>query len=159
MFARKEDFPVHGVRVNTDLPEVPLASTMEDFGVLPIVVDNTVPLDSRDGVEYLSTYLLNDTYDFLEIVSDVSLRTIHRDDIGTKYIAAAFVAAYHHITIKQLTTLCALHGLGTALKKPNLLILVMGHECNTSCAGSGIVFLFKPAKKSEKRPTPLKPLH
>ncbi|KAF8171419.1 hypothetical protein K438DRAFT_1982126 [Mycena galopus ATCC 62051] len=153
MYPRKGTFPIYNPNSYITPSEPVQTNSLDKLGVLPILVDNTVQLDSGDSLEHLSTYLLNTSYDFVEVVSNVSLPTIHRDDVGTKYVAShtpsisAFIAAYHHLNVKQLAMLCSLHGLGSPTKKPNSLIVLMGHVCDAQCGGNQAVFLFKPAKK------------
>ncbi|KAJ7934659.1 hypothetical protein B0H13DRAFT_2305444 [Mycena leptocephala] len=171
MYPRKGKFPVHKPGEDVVSSELlPPTSTldllhpnsMEDLGVVPIVVDTSVQLDSRDGRDFMSTYLLNSSYDFVGVISDISLRTIDKDDLGTRYVAAhvssvaTFVTAYHHLTVKQLAMMCGLHGFKSPTKKPDLLVALMAHECDAQCEGNRAVFLFQPAKKIRENIYPIK---
>ncbi|KAF8172625.1 hypothetical protein K438DRAFT_1940457 [Mycena galopus ATCC 62051] len=61
--------------------------TITDLNVLPVLVNNNIQVDASDGRAHASTYLLNCSYNFVEIVSPVSLQTLHVADVGVKLIA------------------------------------------------------------------------
>ncbi|KAF8171251.1 hypothetical protein K438DRAFT_1773377 [Mycena galopus ATCC 62051] len=61
--------------------------TITDLNVLPVLVNNNMQVDASDGPAHASMYLLNCSYNFVEIVSPVSLQTLHVADVGVKFIA------------------------------------------------------------------------
>ncbi|KAJ7114455.1 hypothetical protein C8R44DRAFT_740594 [Mycena epipterygia] len=98
LWARPGPFIPHSV-VGTMNPGSPLTlSSMEDLNALPMYLDNQILVDEDDGIAHVSTYLLNSSYDFVEVVNPVTLATLYHADIGVKFIAvhltnvAAFVA-------------------------------------------------------------------
>ncbi|KAJ7120807.1 hypothetical protein C8R44DRAFT_736532 [Mycena epipterygia] len=90
-------------------PASPLTlSSMEDLNALPMYLNNQIQVDENDGIAHVSTYLLNSSYDFVEVVNPVTLATLYHADIGVKFIAvhltnvAAFVALYDHLSNRHL---------------------------------------------------------
>lgn len=88
---------------------------MTDLEVLPILMDNHMQVDEHDGRDHVSTYLLNTSFSFVEIVSLMTLHTHKAVDFGIKYNAAhadnisLFFSMYDYLTKKQLTSLCRTH--------------------------------------------------
>jgi hypothetical protein len=103
---------------------------MMDLDVLPIVMDNHMQVDECDGRDHISTYLLNASFAFVEILSPTTLQTHKAVDFGIKFIAAhadsisLFVSMYDHLTNKQLTSLCRAH---------RLLETLLKHTCSPWC--------------------------
>ncbi|KAJ7138151.1 hypothetical protein C8R44DRAFT_975997 [Mycena epipterygia] len=78
---------------------------MVDLNVLPVIFNNKIQVDVDDGVTHASTYLLNSSFDFIEMVSPATLMTLHHADIGVKFTAiaphciASLVSMYDHFTL------------------------------------------------------------
>jgi hypothetical protein len=83
----------------------------EDQGVLPSVVapERLAPTSFISDNDHVSTYLLNTSFNFVEILSLMTLRMHKAVDFGIKVIAAhadsvsLFVSMYAHLMKKQLT--------------------------------------------------------
>jgi hypothetical protein len=48
---------------------------MSDLDVLPILMENHTQVNERDGHDHISTYLLNTSFNFVEILSPTTLQT------------------------------------------------------------------------------------
>ncbi|KAF8194469.1 hypothetical protein K438DRAFT_1761376 [Mycena galopus ATCC 62051] len=80
--------------------------TVTDLNVLPVLINNNIQVDASDGRAHANTYLLNCSYNFVEIVSPVSLQTLVAD-VGVKFIAvhttsiSDLVSMYEYFTKAQ----------------------------------------------------------
>jgi hypothetical protein len=79
------------------------------------VYSNELAVDAQDGTSFLTTYMLNKEFDYVEVVTDTTLARLYLVDMGVKYVAAhshalsAFVSLYGHLSMKQLSALASLH--------------------------------------------------
>ncbi|KAJ7838244.1 hypothetical protein B0H14DRAFT_3459667 [Mycena olivaceomarginata] len=83
LYPREGHFQPHSVSVEPS-GEGAHTLSMSEVDVLPIVMANQMQVDERDGHSHISTYLLNASFDFVEILSSTTLRTHKAVDFGTK---------------------------------------------------------------------------
>ncbi|KAJ7104991.1 hypothetical protein C8R44DRAFT_746229 [Mycena epipterygia] len=119
------------------LPTQALTLTeMADLNTLPVIFNNEIQVDVDDGITHASTYLLNSSFDFVEVVSPVTLITLHHADIGVKFTAvaphciASLVSMYDHFTLSQLIDIAKHHRVPVSRRKPEQTISVLSHHCS-----------------------------
>ncbi|KAK6977895.1 hypothetical protein R3P38DRAFT_3236571 [Favolaschia claudopus] len=154
-------FPVAAVEPGVAPVSSNTACTLADLNCLPVVFNNAIQSDTQDGRDFISTYLLNCAYNFVEIVSPITLQTLDPSDIGIKFIAvhstsvASFVAHFPRFTATQLSAMCVSHSLPLSKTKSLMLQTLISHECTTTCPGASDIFLFSSSRKYKEGAVPV----
>lgn len=121
------------------------------YDVLPLLLSNSISVDQQDGVDYLTCYLLNRSYEFVDIATPEVISSIHVDDFGATYKlghtsnVSEFVRLYAHLSDPQLRIISGQHGVvvSTRSRKQAIRLGLLGHRCHSQCSGVGTVLLFK----------------
>ncbi|KAJ7120386.1 hypothetical protein C8R44DRAFT_737200 [Mycena epipterygia] len=158
MYHQLASFPEEGISSAPFIPHeilviiVPAQSltleSMNDLNALPVLFKNDIQFNVEDGITHVSTYLLNSSYDFVEVVNSLTLPTLYHADIGVKFIAVAptsmssLVSFYQHLNMKQLADIAASHRVHVSKTKPELLVSSMTHASHDRCVGVHKVLLF-----------------
>ncbi|KAJ7325438.1 hypothetical protein DFH08DRAFT_817120 [Mycena albidolilacea] len=74
LYLREGQFNPHSMSEELQAVGGPTVS-MSDLEVLPILMDNHMQVEEGDGRDHVSTYLLNASFNFVEILSATTLRT------------------------------------------------------------------------------------
>ncbi|KAJ7121199.1 hypothetical protein C8R44DRAFT_736873 [Mycena epipterygia] len=107
-YPRSAPFIPHEILVIAVPTQSLTLESMNDLNALPVLFKNDIQVDVEDGITHSSTYLLNSSYDFIEVVNSVTLPTLYHADMGVKFIAVAqtsmssLVSFYQHLNMKQL---------------------------------------------------------
>ncbi|KAJ7304701.1 hypothetical protein DFH08DRAFT_825279 [Mycena albidolilacea] len=131
----------------------PTLSSMDDLTVLPVMLNNDIQVGPRDRTDFISTYLLNYSYNFVEIITALTLQSLHRADMGMKFVAvhttsiSGFVPMYQYLQNKELRATLLAHGIHPGKTKPFLLERLLEHQFGTDCLGRNAIFLFTVARK------------
>ncbi|KAK7038371.1 hypothetical protein R3P38DRAFT_2515926, partial [Favolaschia claudopus] len=153
-------FNVNKTKVDVPTTISEKITSIGDLNVLPVLLNNDIQVDVKDGVEHVSTYLLNSSYQFVEILTKESLLTLHPADMGVKFIVvhttnvSALVSLYHGFNNTQLTDLSKAHGILPGSVKAVLLEDLLKHECTQSCKGQAIVLLFASRRRIQQGTLP-----
>ncbi|KAJ7084717.1 hypothetical protein C8R44DRAFT_894147 [Mycena epipterygia] len=147
-YPRSAPFILHEILVIAVPTQSLTLESMNDLNALPVLFKNDIQVDVEDGITHVSTYLLNSSYDFVEVVNSVTLPTLYHADMGVKFIAVAqtsmssLVSFYQHLNMKQLADIAASHRVPISKTKPELLVSSMTHACHDRCVGVHKVLLF-----------------
>ncbi|KAJ7106257.1 hypothetical protein C8R44DRAFT_745328 [Mycena epipterygia] len=147
-YPRSAPFIPHEISAVAGPAQSMTLESMKDLNALPVLFNNNIQVNVKDGVTHVSTYLLNSSYDFVEVMNSVTLPTLYHADMGVKFIAVALtsmsslVSFYHHLNMKQLADIAVSHRVHVPKTKPELLVSLMTHACHDQCVGIHKVLLF-----------------
>ncbi|KAJ7687298.1 hypothetical protein B0H17DRAFT_1136419 [Mycena rosella] len=125
-------------------PVPPAVRGLDQVDVLPVTFSNEVNVDPDNGQKYVSTYLLNQEFDFVGVVNRETLEVFIS-------LMSALIKA---MNVKQLKDLSGAHFPGVMKKKADLLLNLLQHECSPNCKGWQTALLFKRLIKLRTGPFP-----
>jgi hypothetical protein len=112
--------------------------TCNSVAGLALRLDNSLCLNPGNGIEFVTTYHLNCSY---ELLSVAAAPDVHKKDILSEKVLlvaieepASFVQYFNYFTQNILADMCHAHSLFHAGKRKDQLVSAMsGHTCVSLC--------------------------